>query len=400
MQHAQMSEAQRFERLRAQDGKPLIPPPSVHGLLGPAGLDPAKAAAAQQMWQAAATELASVHSFPAEERLYWCSFLLGGLHSGRGDRSATMQLAQQTLPLLRDPRHQQTTLGVLARNAAAVGDPTAANQALSQLHAQSEDLQIDTTYRFSHAYVAAARGDDQTVLQVLGYNVNDIPIGDAYDMVCAVLRANAHERQGRGDVARQQLEPFAATPEGVAEVRQVLQKNHQLGMLAQTMPALEQFAQQLAAKVVKTKSGISIGGIFVLPIIGIALFGGGSAVMANISPSMMPIFTVVGTVGFIALSFFFVGRLLFRGKMIKAKLMKTGVDGLAKILAIETTGTRVNHQPMFRFRMLVQAQGLEPFLAVHHEVLAPGRVQQLPPGTQLPIKVDPKDPSMLAILWG
>ncbi|MEM6989028.1 MAG: hypothetical protein AAF721_00980 [Myxococcota bacterium] len=395
-----MSEAQRFERLRAQDGKPLVPPPAMHGLLGKGGLDPAKAQQAVQMWQAAQAELGTVHSFPGEERLFWCFFLLASLYSGQGNRAGGLQLAQQTLPLLRDVRHQQVTHGVIARYAALTGDQATAHASLSQLHANSDDLQVDTCYRFSNAYVAALRGDDNGVLQALGYNSTDVPISDAYDQVCAALRANAHERQGRLDVAKQQLTAIASTPAGLASLQEIVQKNHELAMLQTTLPQLQQYAQHIAANVVQTKSGISLGGIFLLPIIGIVLFGGGSALLSFLPTAMQGIAITGATIAFIAVSFIFARKLLFKSAGVRKQLATSGVDAIAKIVGIETTGTRVNHQPMFRFRMLVEIPGQQPYLAVHNEVLAPGRVQQLPPGTQLRVKVDPNDRATMAIMWG
>jgi len=395
-----MSEAMRFEKLRAQDGKPLVPPPAMHGLLGPGGLDPAKAPQAQQQWQAAATELQTVYSFPAEERLYWCYFLLAALYAQQGKRHEARQLGQQTLPLLREARHQQIVLGSIARHSALLHDAAGAQQAQQQLLPQSEDLLIDTNYRFTAAYLAALRGDDHTVLQMLGYNTTDIPIADAWDKICAMLRANAHERQDRGEMAQQQLMSFGATAKGLAELSEMAQVNHELKLLPRTLPAMQQLAQQMNANVVKTNSGISIGSFFILPIVGVALFGVGIPFLGGAGENTQMIFTIGGTIGFIALSFFFVGRLILKPKMLRKKLAHSGADGSGKILAIERTGTRVNNQPMFRFRMLITVPTFkQPYMAIHHEIMAPGAVQGLPPGTEVPVKVDPKDPRQMIIAW-
>lgn len=395
-----MSEAMRFEKLRAQDGKPLVPPPALHGLLGPGGLDPAKAPQAQQQWQAAATELQTVYSFPAEERLYWCYFLLAAMYGHQGRREEARQLGQQTLPLLREPRHRQIVLGSLARHSALLRDPAAAQQAQQQLMAQSDDLLIDTNYRFTAAYLATLAGNDQAVLQVLGYNTTDIPIADAWDKICAVLRANAHERQGRGEMAQQQLTAFGATGKGVAELAEMVQVNRELNLIPRTLPAMQQLAQQMNANVVKTNSGISIGSFFILPIAGVVLFGVGVPFIQGAGETTQMMFTIGATVGFIALSFFFVGRMIFKPKMLRKKLAQSGADGTGKILAIERTGTRVNNQPMFRFRMLITVPTFkQPYMAIHHEIMAPGAVQGIPPGTEVPIKVDPKDPRQMIIAW-
>lgn len=395
-----MSEAQRFERLRAQDGKPVLPPPALQGLLARGGLDPTKVREVQQLWQAAQSELTAVHSFPAEERLFWCFFLLAALYASQGARADALALAQQTLPLVRDARHQQLVLGSVARYSALVGDAQSAAAALAQLSPQSDDLQVDTNYRFSTAYLAALRGDDQTVLHVLGYNGNDVPISDAYDSVCAIFRANAHERQGRGELARQQLMPMASTPVGFAVVQEIVGKSPELSLLGATLPLLQRYSQQLQSNVVQTKSGISIGGFFILPVIGLIVFGGGSTLMSQLPLAIQGTVIPIAVVGFIAVSFVFARRLIGGGARVRKHLAKSGTDGVAQILAVETTGTRVNHQPMYRLRMLIEVPGRDPYLALHNEIMAPGRIQQLPPGTRLRVRVDLADPRMMAITWG
>jgi len=396
----QVSEAQRFERLRAQDGKPLLPPPSVHSLLGQGGLDPAKAPQAVQMWQAAQQELSAAHSFPAEERVFWCFFLLAALYSTQGDRHGAAKIARETLPYVQDPRHQQLVLGAMARYSALTRDTKTATESAARLDPRSEDLLVDSTYRLTTAYMAALNGDDATVLSVLGSNTTDIPICDAYDELCGVLRANAHERQGRGDMAAQQLTATASSQKGLAALQKIVQMNHELQLLGQTLPKLVQMGQQIQANVVQTKSGVNVGAMFMLPVVGIAIFGGGGALMSSMSPQVQTIATIAGTVGFIALTFVFVARVLLRGPAQRKRLQRTGVDGIGKIVAVETTGTRVNHQPMFRLRMLIELPSQTPYMALHNEIMAPGRAQQLPPGTQLRVKVDRDDPRVMAIVWG
>lgn len=397
---AQMSEAQRFERLRAQDGKPLLPPPSVQPLCVGGGLAPAKQGEATQMWQAAVAEVQQVHSFPAEERLFWSSWLLVRHYAGLGVRGEAQGLLEQTLPLLRDPRHWQTTAATMARNAAALGDLDTATQLVGQLDPQSEDLQIDTNYRFTAAYVAALKGDDQTVLQVLGYNINDIPISDAFDNVCAVFRANAHERQGRVDVAMQQLMSIAGTPQGLKFVEDVVRSNPQAGLLQQSMPALSQQVQAMNANIVKTKSGINLGGIFLLPILGIVVFGGGSAITSSLDPGMGTTVMIVGSIAFTIVVSLVVIRMIMKGPATRKKLATRGVDATAQLMAVETTGTRVNHQPMIRLKMMVSVPNKAPYAALHHEIVPAHMLGSIAPGSQVRVKVDPNDPTLMAVIWG
>lgn len=390
------SEAQRYERLRAQDGKPLVPPPSLHELLGPEGLDPAKIDQAHRLWQQAAAELGVAPSFPTEERLYWCFFLLSSRLSMQGDRAAARTVAESTLPLLREPRHQQLALGSLGRSAALLGDHQTAQSALSQLLPTSDDLLIDTNYRFSTAYVAAMQGDDAAVLTCLGMRVADVPIADGYDKICAVLRANALERQGQGQLAIDQLLPIAATKTGMQDIVEIVQLNASLGLLSQTLTPLRQQGEALAARTVRTGSGISVASI-VVPLLGAPLIVGATLALEGLDRHYRGTAQPVVAVVLLLLVSVLVFRALTAGSRLRKRLAKNGVDAAARILSVDPTSTRVNGQPLVRLRLLVQVGDRAPYQAVHGEVIGRGKLAKLSIGMQLRARVDPADPRRMAL---
>lgn len=396
----QASEAQRFERLRAQDGKPLLPPPNMQPLCAQGGLDPNKLQEAHGLWQSALGEIQSMPSFPAEERLFWTAFLLSRYHAEHGERPQAQQLLQSTLPHLRDPRHREIITGMLARGAAVLGDHATADQLMGYLDPQSEDLQVDTNFRFTVAYVALARDDAEGALQVLGWQIDDIPISDAYDTVCGVFRAHAHERLGRLDLAQQQLARLASTPAALDTLQEIVQANPALRLCPSSLPAVRQRMQQLHSNVVVTRSGISVGPLVTIPIVGsLVAIGGGQALgsmlgppLSNIVPGILITVFVVGTIGLVM-------RTVMRGPAQRRKLAQTGVAGTGQLLLVQQTGTRVNDQPMIKMRMLVQLPGRDPYTAEHNEIVPMIRLSQLQPGSHLQVRVDPNDPTIMAIAW-
>jgi hypothetical protein len=397
----QANEAQRFERLRAQDGKPLLPPPNLIHLCSQGGLNPAKVAEATSMWDAALAEVQTMPSFPAEERLFWTTFLLARHHATNGARPRSQQILETALPQLKDARHQQVAMGLLARTQAILGDRAGAMARVAQLDPQSEDLQIDTNYRFTVAYVALLREDAQAALQVLGWQIDDVPISDAYDHVCGMLRAHAHERLGRLDVAGEQLSRLAPTPQAFAQLESIVQANQpMLSLCPQSLAVARERIEQLNANVVVTRSGISVAPIVLTTVIGVPILIG---VMEGAPNLFDPPFDDIARGGvvvlFILATLATVLRLVLRGPAQRSKLAHSGITGTAKLLEATQTGTRVNNAPVIRLRLLVTLPDRPPYTAVHHEIVPSIRLSQLVPGSDMTVRVDPTDPTIMAVAW-
>ena len=394
------NEAMRFERLRAQDGKPLVPPPNMLALCKGGGLNPAMADEANRQWTAALTEMGQMPSYPTEERLFWTAFLLARHYAEVQQRPRVEPLLRQTMPYLQQVRHQQVLLGLQIRNLAAMGNVDAAAQMLGQLDAQSEDLQIDTSYRFTTAYVALLRNDAQMALSVLGYNEGDVPINDAYDTVCAVFRAHCHELMGNHDMAQRQLQAVASTPQKIAGIEEIVRATPQIPLVQQTLPKVKQFVTQMHQNAIVTKSGINVGKMVIFPIVGsfVAIGASGAASefldppLSNILPGVIIAVVVIGS---IAMTF---GQVL-KGPRLRKQLMQNGIEGSAQLMSVTQTGTRVNDQPMLKLHMLVHLPGQQPYAVIHNEIVAQIRLAQVQPGISLPVRVDPKDRALMAIAW-
>ncbi|MCA9665056.1 MAG: hypothetical protein KC503_05690, partial [Myxococcales bacterium] len=65
----QLSETDRLQRLRAQDGKPLLPPPGLQGLIEGGSIPEWKINEAQQIWQSTRQQVATSQDYAAAEQL-------------------------------------------------------------------------------------------------------------------------------------------------------------------------------------------------------------------------------------------------------------------------------------------------------------------------------------------
>ncbi len=399
MQHS--NEALRFERLRAQDGQPMLPPPNLRSLAGGGGLDPNQRGQAEAMWQSALAETASAPSFSAEERLFWTTFMLANHHAEQGRREVSAALLEQAQPRLTQPRFSQVVAGMFARSLAAQGNLDRARQVLAHLDPQSDDLQVDTNYRFSTAYVALLAGDAQTALTALGNAIDDVPISDAYDRVCGLYRAHAYEALGNVEAAVQQLQQLAPTPAEIGQLESMVRMTPQIPLVAVSLPRAKVAVTRLQQETITTGSKLNVGRMVGSMFLVVPLVLGGAFLSETFVPAeLQPIFIgalVVLTTGF---SLVMVFGTLFKGAARRKALLSQGVDGSAKLMVVEQTGTRVNDQPMLQLRMMVEVPGGSPYSVLHREVVPQIRLAQLQPGIHLPVKVDPRDPRNMAIAWG
>jgi hypothetical protein len=396
-QAPQMSEAQRFERLRQQDGKPLMPPPSLQGFLQGGGLSDHLIPAMQEQWKMAKHEVAQGGGYQAAERLYFATLMLRGPLIKQQRDMEVRAMVESALDVLTEPRHRAVLHGMMARDAARLGDPTAADKWLALMPPTSDDIHIDTAYRITQAYVSTAKHDFNTVLQVLGQRRDDVPIADGQDELAAVLRANAFERVGRTQEATQELQQIMVSPPHAQLVGKIIQSNAALQLCAHTFPQVAQQTQQMATNVVKSKSGMNVGPIFIIAFLGApVLIGLNFLIMESGLPGWV---FGIAVGGFVVGLLVFVFRAMTRGARIKAKLKQNGIRGQATLLEANTTGTRVNNQPLIELVLTIEAQGLQPFRASHREVMSYASQARLQPGMKIPVLIDPQDPALFALDW-
>lgn len=180
----------------------------------------------------------------------------------------------------------------------------------------------------------------------------------------------------------------------------VIQHNAELALCQHSYPLARQQQQQSEANVVKTKSGMKIGCIFVVAF-GMPLAGlGGAALLDALGVEKNDTIITVAVVAFVVILLGTIFWTLSAGARVRAKLQRTGVRGQAQVLAASETGTRINNQPVVELTLNVQAPGGAPYRAAHREVISSVQVHRITPGTTLTVLVDPRDPRMMAIEWG
>jgi hypothetical protein len=397
---AAISEAMRFERLRQQDGHPLPYPPAVHGLLAQ-GVDDQNASQVWSEWQQAKSELAAGGGYPAAERLYFLAMGLYGYLAPRRSDLELRALAETSLEHLTEPRHRQEMLARLTRAAANAGDLDSAQAWLALLAPHSDDIHMDTAYRFSAAWVATLAHDYQGALALLGARMDDVPIADSSDEICAVLRANAYDRLGQTQAAVDQLvQLMTRSPAGSKAVESILSHNQQHGFCPHSFELARQEVAQMQTSAVRTKGGFKFGCLFV-PIFvgGFALAGVMGLVDEYVDDSYSGVVGAALVIGFIVMTFVVLAVALGKGAALRKRLQQTGVAGTAQIVGLRETGMRVNDQPQIEMQLMVSIPGRATYTAIHREVVSHLALARLQPGASLPVRVDPNDVAMMAIDW-
>jgi DNA-directed RNA polymerase subunit RPC12/RpoP len=159
-----------------------------------------------------------------------------GLH-GQDERRRA--LFESTLEALPSPAHQEVMRCRLSRAALKVGEVDAARAWLASCDPAPVDLDADSEYRVSAAYVATFDHDFDQVLTLLGYTHGSIPVSVSSRTLVVMLRANALEKSGRLDEAVGTLLDFASHSEGhLAEqsYAAAMKANSWLDLCSQSVP--------------------------------------------------------------------------------------------------------------------------------------------------------------------
>ncbi len=395
-----LPEHERIARLRMQDGRPLLPPPSLQALLPGGQLLDWKVDEAVSIWNATRLELRAARAnYEAAERLVFLTMVLAQHFQMRGDRLRQREMLEGALDVSSLPRHRQIMRGFLCRAAVRSGDLQAAESWLQPCDPCSDDLQMDSAYRFSRAFIDTARGSFQRVLEVLGHGPHDVPIEDASDDVCAVFRANAWEKLGRPDQAvmllRQRLAAGGGT--GRQTVDRVIQHYADWQLCSMSYPqACAGYAQVASARAARSASG-GIHKVFV-PLGALMLLGG----LVAIAFVVLGIFDIVpldehsyeglgitgGVLAFMGLVFLPIGLALGKKAARAAWLRVHGISAMGQVESAEHSGMEINGVPMMRFTILVQGiPGQAPYRTT---TTALG--SRFAPGSAVPLRVHPTQP--------
>jgi hypothetical protein len=411
-----VSEEERMQRLRSQDGRPLVPPQSLMYLLRGSSFDPSKVQEGFLVYQATRKELRATHSPDAAERLYFLTLIANNYLVEQKDDARRRALLETSLDVLFLPRHKQVVRCLLASAAAKDGDAVAAERWIAPCDARSDDLESDSAWRVCRAYIDTARHDFRAVLGVLGAVDDQVPIADSRDPVAAVLRANALERSGDVNAAvaalRARMRSENAT--GRMVIEEFVRMNPQLQLCPQSLPAALAGHTQQAAKVAESGAGggvglilMVVGGGLLLLGLGLGVASVGSAVLFEIGSGQFTAGPILGALGgavgmalgpgLAGIIMTPLGYALWRGAKEAAYLRTHGLSARGVVRGIAPTGTTINNVPMMRVTVTVMRDDVAPYEASFKQLMGPGMAVQMQPGVQVPLRVHPQKPDKILL---
>jgi len=345
-------EAQRRERLRPQDGKPMLAPPGLEGLIVGSDVPPHKLQEARMIFAATCQHLATQPAdIAAAERLVWLVAVLANTLLETGDTAGIRAITEAAMEVLMLPRHRQQMRARLAILAARANDLDSAEAWLAGCDPGSEDLQTDSAYRVARAMADTAARRPERVLEVLGASEQEVPIEDARDPSATVLRAHAFEQRGELDKARALLARFMTEGSGRSMVIDAILKSMppDWHTCAQSIGTARQEVRQAVGQ--RAASGAQLMGyIFVLSgcvplVIFVALAAGGRFEAPLVTMLLFPI--IFGGIGLRMLS----------GARRSRRIATEGIHARGRITEITRTGTRINNVPVMQLHVELVVEG-------------------------------------------
>lgn len=393
----QIPEHERIMRLRAQDGRPMTPPPGVAHLFGPAGtIEPWKVQEALAVWQQTRNEVRATGSPSAAERLHFLTIVLASMMGMQGEAHRQRALLESALDVAALPRHRQALFSSLSRCAVREGDLPAAEAWLAACDPLSDDLETDSDFRLARAYIDTVRGNFVGVLSVLGAGPTDVPLHDAVDGVCAILRANALERTGQAQAAVAMLLHFKQRAGDRMAMQRVMEAHRHWNLCPYSYAIASQEHTRTAADQAAMAASGGIHVVFI-PVGALLMVVAGVCVLLMI-PGVIPLAAAPGIVlggGLTGTIFFLIGRGLKKSADRAKHLRLHGVLGQGDIQGISPTGTRINNVPMVKVDMVIRLPGAAPYTA--STTVLQTAVPGIAPGMSVPVRADPQNPSDVMI---
>jgi hypothetical protein len=417
-QRQPISEDERISRLRQQVGRPLIPPARILPLFEAGAIPAWRVNEGITMWQAARRDMTATGNLESGEAVYFLAMALSSAYGEQKDVTRQRAMLESSLEVLRMPRHRQALRCMLSRLACRSGDLAAAEQWLAPCDASSDDLEMDTPYRFSRALIATTKKDWQGVLQVLGRGPADVPILQAMEPVLVAIRANAVEQLGDVQGAATLLFAFInISALNAQRMEQVLDYWSPFGLCTQCRGlAQTERRQEQAARATASTGGITgivfAGTGLLMTVVGIGLLIGGllSGMSSHSAPPPnagkhghvtppppvvssgpnMGLLMPGGILLLMGLIFSAVGIPIYRSGKRAQRLAMTGERAKAQVLSASPTGMSINDVPQIAFDLLVQRPGAQPPYKARVKALGALHVQK---GATVSVLVDPQDPS-------
>lgn len=234
-----LSEAERMQGLWAQASSfgMKVLPPEMRAVLAGGALTPDRVGGALGIWRMYCQRASAGDHAAGEFAVLMTGSLSSYFAVVAKDLQRQRALFESALDALRDPAQKQVIRCNLARASAKVGDMESAKVWFGACDPSSADLQADTAYRVTYAYLATAHNDFRNVLAALGPAPGSIPVALPSRLQICVLRANAIEKTGDLHTAIAQLVAEAqALPGGREAIPDIAEVSAQLQLCPQSIP--------------------------------------------------------------------------------------------------------------------------------------------------------------------
>jgi|GEM_PF-352777 len=403
-------EYDRYQKLKAQESKLLLPPPGLEPLMVAGSLPVQLLPQAQAQWQALVREVQAGAPMGAHERLYFLTFALAQALTRQGgveNEARRRGVIETAIECLSAPQHRHQLRATLARDAVRHGDLASAASWLAGCDSRSYDIEVDSEYRLAASFLATARQDWPGVLALLGQRPGDVPVASSTRRVLTMLRANALERTGRLPEAVEQLRALLGE-EHLDDLMHIQKVNMPVELCSASLGALiaeknsrdtgsapadapkkRGFGSPIAIPFVLAGLGMIVGGFFVDP-------------KARTDDDMMQLNYFLWMLG----GFFFLSG-ASSGLLLGKLNASVGVLGAAstagwkrasgRIVTVQSTGWTINDQPQLALRLEIFYESL-PIYEVDTKVcVPPHQVSELKPGVALVVRVDPANPQNVAV---
>ena len=80
-------------------------------------------------------------------------------------------------------------------------------------------------------------------------------------------------------------------------------------------------------------------------------------------------------------------------------ILQSGIQGKAKVVAVDDTGRQINFKPQLLFTLLVTVPGKDPYEVKHLDAVDYYNLTKAQIGAELNVKVDPNKPDHIIIQW-
>ena len=396
-----MDETTRMEMLRRQDGVQPRLPQELAPLVSHGGLAPWKVDEALALWRSTCRELSSSDDYTGAELLYNLTVILSNHYSGIDDHMKERALYESALDVLTLPRHRQIMRGLISRKAARSGDTEAARKWLAPCDPGSVDLETDSSYRVSVAEICTVEEDWDGVLEVLGEDMEDVPVTASLDAKAIVQRANALERRGRLRDAAGQLHAFVtvngASGRKTLEAISDIYRDAGIEICPRSIPmAMGLHDRDAGLEAARSRNPGCFGQIFAVTGIFVIVLGAVLGPVLELAGGRMPLAALI-PLWLMGLAFLAVGVHFILAGRRAARLHTDGIRRRGNVLSATPTGWKINGVPQYSLRVRVEVPEGEPYEVTLKRPIPDGETEAWRPGAEIDLKVDPGDPSRVAV---